>query len=386
MSPALWLSGLFALFYFSYGIYLPYWSLWLSHVGVEADIIGWLLGLGMVARCVGNLAVMSQLRGAHHLLPAIRLLAGGSVLIVAGFYVSQSIWALVILMLALNLIYPTLMPVNEALASRLIRQVHLDYGKARLWGSLAFIVANVVVGSVSNHWGAQWILHAMLMSLALMWLMSLSAMTPAPIEQRHERQGYSVLAVWRQPEMKRFLVVVSLLQGSHAFYYGFSALHWQSQGYATTTIGYLWGLGVLAEIAVLALNRRWFETISAQRLLLAGAVFALIRWGLLGATTEFIWLVVAQLLHAGSFCLSHLGAMRYMSRDLQPEAVIGAQALYGALALGLMVAVLLVASGKLYPTLGGQTFWLMAAIIVPALVLLRRPLQGSAAAPPSIKL
>ncbi|MBO1518911.1 3-phenylpropionate MFS transporter [Oceanisphaera pacifica] len=382
MSPAIWLSALFALFYFSYGIYLPYWSLWLSHIEVEADVIGWLLGLGMVARCVGSLAVMSQLRSAHHLLPAIRLLAGLSVLIVAGFYLSQSLWALVILMLALNLIYPALMPVNEALASRLIQQVRLDYGKSRLWGSFAFIVANVAVGSLSNHWGAQWILHAMLMSLALMWLMSFSPMTPAPVEQHKERQGNSVLTVWRQPEMKRFLLVVSLLQGSHAFYYGFSALHWQSQGYATTTIGYLWGLGVLAEIAVLALNRRWFEGMSAQGLLLAGAAFALVRWGILGSTTELIWLVVAQLLHAGSFCLSHLGAMRYISRDLKPEAVIGAQALYGALALGLVVAVLLVASGKLYPTLGGQTFWLMAAIILPALVLLRRPLQGNAAETP----
>lgn len=374
----IWLSSIFALFYFSYGIYLPYWSLWLSHVGAQADLIGLLLGLGMVARCVGNLLVMSRLRGAHHLLPAIRGLAGLSLLTFGAFYLNQSTLTLIVLMIVLNVIYPALMPVNEALASRLMRQVRLDYGKARLWGSVAFIVANVAVGSLSSEWGDQWVLHMMVMALAFMWLMSLLPMTPAPIERRNERQGMSILQVWRQPEMKRFLVIVALLQGSHAFYYGFSALYWQSQGYATSTIGYLWGLGVLAEIGVLAMNRRWFEGMSAQRLLLAGAACALLRWGILGATTDIIWLVLAQLLHAGSFCLSHLGAMRYISRDLNSEMMIGAQALYGALAMGLMVAVLLVASGQLYPTLGGQTFWLMAAIILPAVWLLRRPLQDNA--------
>lgn len=374
MTPVFWLSSMFALFFFSYGIYLPYWSLWLSHVGAEADFIGLLLGLSMAARCVGNLWVMSRIRAAHHLLPGARWLACLSVLGFAAFYLDQSSLALIAIMIGTSVIYPSLMPLNEALASRLIVQVRLDYGKARLWGSVAFIVANIVVGSLSNQWGEQWILHTMVMALALMWLMSLLPMTPAPVEPHGEHRGDSVWQVWRRPNMKRFLLIVGLLQGSHAFYYGFSALYWQQEGYATSIIGYLWGLGVLAEIGVLAMNRRWFEAMTARRLLLAGALCALVRWGLLGSTTQLGWLILAQLLHAGSFCLSHLGAMRYISRDVASEAVIGAQALYAALSMGLMVALLLVASGQLYPIWGGYTFWLMAGMILPACWLLRTSL------------
>ncbi|WP_417613908.1 3-phenylpropionate MFS transporter [Oceanisphaera sp.] len=374
MTPVVWLSSMFALFFFSYGIYLPYWSLWLSHVGAEAEFIGILLGMGMAARCVGNLLVMGCIRTAHQLLPAARWLACLSVLGFAAFYLNQSSLALIVLMIGTSVIYPSLMPLNEALASRLIVQVRLDYGKARLWGSVAFIVASIVVGSLNSQWGEQWILHIMVLALALMWLMSLLPMTPAPVEQHDNRQGDSLLQVWRRPNMKRFLLIVGLLQGCHAFYYGFSALYWQQEGYATSTIGYLWGLGVLAEIGVLAMNRRWFEAMTARRLLLAGAVCSLIRWGLMGSTTHLGWLAVAQLLHAGSFCLSHLGAMRYISRDLDPEAVIGAQALYAALSMGLMVALLLVVSGQLYPILGGYTFWLMAALMLPACWLLRTSL------------
>ncbi|GAA3699271.1 3-phenylpropionate MFS transporter [Oceanisphaera sediminis] len=374
MAPAFWLSSFFAIYYFGYGIFLPYWSLWLDHVGAEAGFIGVLLGVGMAARCVGNLVVMSRVRAAAHLLPAVRWLGLLSLLCFAGFYGSQSSVALLLLMVLVNLIYPAIMPVGEAIASRLIVQVHLDYGKSRLWGAVAFIVANIVVGALSGNLGPQWVLHSMVLALVLLQLLSLVPMNPGPVDSHIGRPGDSILQVWRRPGVPRFLLIVGLLQGSHAFYYGFSALYWQQQGYSTTMIGYLWGLGVVAEIVVLAMNKRWFERFNARQLLLAGAACALLRWGLLGSTTTLGWLMFAQLLHAGSFCLSHLGAMRYISRDLDGEAVFGAQALYAALAMGLTVALLLVLCGQLYPLIGGRTFWLMALAVLPAFWALRRSL------------
>lgn len=252
--------------------------------------------------------------------------------------------------------------------------MQLDYGKARLWGSLAFILANILVGQVSERFGVHWVLHLLVLALQGLGLMSLVPVTPKPQLLADEPAGERLLAVWRMPGIKRFLLIVALLQGSHAFYYGFSALYWQQQGYATSTIGYLWGLGVLAEIVVLALNGRWFSRFSARYLLALGATCALVRWSMLGATTELGWLIVAQLLHAGSFCLSHLGAIRYISRDLAPQVAPSAQALYAALAMGLMVAILFALSGQLYPVLAGQVFWIMAALILPVFWLLCRPL------------
>lgn len=49
----------------------------------------------------------------------------------------------------------------------------------------------------------------------------------------------------------RFLACVSLLQGAHAAYYGFSAIYWQSAGYSASAVGYLWSLGVVAEVIIL---------------------------------------------------------------------------------------------------------------------------------------
>lgn len=54
----------------------------------------------------------------------------------------------------------------------------------------------------------------------------------------------------------RFLACVCLLQGAHAAYYGFSAIYWQQAGYSASAVGYLWSLGVVAEVVIFALSKR----------------------------------------------------------------------------------------------------------------------------------
>ncbi|GAA3538806.1 3-phenylpropionate MFS transporter [Zobellella aerophila] len=370
MAPAFWLSLFFATYYFSYGIFLPFWSLWLSSVGAEAGFIGLLLGLGMAVRCAGNLVIMSRIREATQLLPALRWLALLSLVSFATFYGWQSSLGLLVLIVLVNLFYTALIPVSEATASRLIVQVRLDYGRARLWGSAAFIGANLLVGMLSSSYGPQWVLHTMVLALVLFFGLCLLPMSPAPVDSQQGRRGDSILQTLKRPGMPRFLLITSLLQGSHAFYYGFSALYWQQQGYSATVIGYLWGLGVLAEICVFLMDKKWLTGFSARQLMLAGGLCALVRWGIMGATTEPGWLIVAQLLHAGTFCLSHLGAVRFITRELDDRAIIGTQALYAAIPQGLSLALLLVLCGQLFPVMAGQTFWLMGLAVLPVFWLL----------------
>src|SRR5262249_23751813 len=47
----------------------------------------------------------------------------------------------------------------------------------------------------------------------------------------------------------------SLIQASHAIYYGFSALQWQAAGLDGGAIGALWALAVGAEIALVRISR-----------------------------------------------------------------------------------------------------------------------------------
>ena len=134
----------------------------------------------MAIRFAGNLMVMGRVKGAGQLLPVTRLLCLLSLLAFLGFYLGHSLWWLVVLTLAANFIYPTLMPMGEALATRMVVQTHLDYGKVRLCGSFAFIVASTLVGALVGNFGSDWVLHTMVAGLLIMLGLSLLPLRPAP--------------------------------------------------------------------------------------------------------------------------------------------------------------------------------------------------------------
>ncbi|USV56880.1 3-phenylpropionate MFS transporter [Aeromonas encheleia] len=375
-----WLALFFGAFYFVYGAYLPFWSLWLEGIGVSAEQIGLLLGAGMAIRFAGNLLVMGQIKGASHLLPVTRLLCLLSLLAFLGFYLSHSLWWLVPLTLVANFIYPTLMPVGEALATRMVVQAHLDYGKVRLCGSFAFIVASTLVGALVGNFGSDWVLHSMVAGLLAMLVLSWLPLQPAPQDRQGERAKASLRDTLRSAPMRRFLLITALLQGSHAAYYGFSAIYWKAAGYSGTTIGYLWALGVVAEIGMFAADKRFLNRFGAQTLFLVGAVGCVVRWSLLGASSELLVLVLGQLLHSVTFCVSHLGAVRFMTRQLPAEQLIPAQALYAALGLGMTVAALMTLCGLLFEPLGGGIFFIMVLVVLPVFVLrLRGTAEGTPA-------
>jgi len=365
MRPFSWLSLFLIAIYFVYGAYVPFWSLWLESKGISAEQIGLLIGLGLGIRFAGNLLIMGRANRASLLIPTCRYLAVLSLLCYLGFYWVDSFWALLALMLVANFIYPTLLPLSEALAARMMLQVKLDYGKVRLWGSAAFIVGSTLVGALVQHYGASWVLHAMILGLLLLTGLTWLPMAPAPQDAPSSGNKIGFRSLLTDRSFLIFLLVVSLLQGSHAAYYGFSALYWKAHGYAENVIGYLWALGVMAEIGMFALSRRLLKGFSYQQLFFIGGLGCVLRWTLLANTTELAWLLVAQLLHAVTFCVSHLGAIRYMTQQLPAEQVIPAQTLYAAFPAGVVMALLTAVAGFGYQQVQGQVFWLMAMLVVP---------------------
>ena len=52
-----WLALGYFTYFFSYGIFLPFWSVWLEGLGLTPETIGLLLGAGLIARFLGSLLI-----------------------------------------------------------------------------------------------------------------------------------------------------------------------------------------------------------------------------------------------------------------------------------------------------------------------------------------
>ncbi|KAA8995715.1 3-phenylpropionate MFS transporter [Affinibrenneria salicis] len=368
-----WLSLSYFTYFFCYGVFLPFWGGWLKGEGLTPEAIGMLLGAGLIARFVGSLVITPAIRDPARLINALRLLALLTLLFSAGFWLGSGVWLwLMLVMIAFNLFFAPLIPLTDGLAATWQRQIKMDYGKVRLWGSIAFVIGSAATGELVAHWGHQAILWGLCAGLLAMLLGMLPRPHVMPASAPPDGARRDDVTPWRQllrePPVWRFLLCVSLLQGAHAAYYGFSVIYWQEAGYSAAVTGYLWSLGVAAEIAIFAFSHRLFRRWSPRDLLLLSALCGLARWSLMGASVAWPWLIVMQLLHCGTFTVCHLAGMRFIAARGGGD-VLRLQAVYSALAMGGGIAVMTMFSGFLFERYGAGTFWAMALLTVPVLFL-----------------
>ncbi len=176
----------------------------------------------------------------------------------------------------------------------------------------------------------------------------------------------SFKALLSEKSVWQFLVCVTLLQAAHAGYYSFGSIYWAKAGYSSSTIGYLWSLGVVAEVVVFTFSNQLFRRWSARNLLLLSGICSVIRWGLMGTSTELYVLIIIQILHCGTFTVCHLAAMRFIGARRENE-IIRLQATYSALATGGGIAVMSMVAGFMYEHIDSGIFWVMALVALPAL-------------------
>lgn len=365
-----WLALSYFTYFFSYGIFLPFWGVWLKGEGIPPETIGILLGAGLVARFLGSLLIAPRVKDPSHLVTALRLLALLTLAFAIGFCFGNGWGWLMLVIAGFNLFFSPLVPLTDALAGTWQKQITLDYGWVRLWGSLAFVIGSALTGQMVSVWGHNAILYSLIISILAMLLgmMLKPSVMPQGEARTHSEADRSLWEMLKEGPVWRFLLCVTLLQGAHAGYYSFGSIYWQEAGYSASTIGYLWSLGVVAEVIIFASSNFLFRRWNARNLLLLSACCGILRWGLMASSTELGWLLVIQILHCGTFTVCHLAAMRFIAARKGPE-VIRLQAVYSALAMGGGIAIMTVIAGFLFEYLQGGVFWVMAAVVLPALFI-----------------
>ncbi|NOI15180.1 3-phenylpropionate MFS transporter [Vibrio hepatarius] len=377
-SPYGWISQYFGGFFFAYGVYLPFWALWFEEQGVSPTDIGLLVGIGFATRCVANMTLTPRIHKVEHLMPALRWSSFAALVFVAfHFFTGGSFWLMAIATILFNLCCGPIVPLSDAMANYYARLKMLDYGRTRLWGSIAFIAGSTVVGFLVAKFGSDMIIYTALAGVFASLLFSLRRTTPMPVtteEEHAERPKLSELL--RELSVVKFLVLVALIQGSHAAYYSFSSIYWKEAGYSEDIIGYLWSLGVVAEVAVFAFSKRLFSGWTLRTLFVVASLGVVARWGLTASTTALVALVMIQLLHGVTFAMAHIAAIQYIQNSEQRK-MVALQALYNAIPLGAFIALMTALSGWGYENWGANVFWAMAAMGVLALFVRVEPKRQS---------
>jgi PPP family 3-phenylpropionic acid transporter len=353
------LAAFYAAMFVLSGVQLPFFPVWLKAKGLDAGTIGLLLAMPMAVRVF---AIPLAAREADRR-DALRVaIVAASLSSVAGFVLlgmSDGTVAIFAANLVVSLCFTPVMPLTEAYALKGLAARGRFYGPVRLWGSAAFIFGTFAAGFAADVLPAGdliWLIVAAsgltaAAALSLAPLATGASDSPALLTPR--------VNLLRNPALLAVMAGASLIQASHAVYYGFSALAWRAEGLDGATVGTLWAIGVLAEIVLFASQGRLPGFVTPTGLMLVGAGGAALRWAGMALSPPVALLPLLQVLHAFSFGATHLGALTYVARHAPPGQTATGQA-YLAMALGIGMAGAIALSGWLYGSFGSAAYAAMA--------------------------
>jgi MFS transporter, PPP family, 3-phenylpropionic acid transporter len=350
-------AAFYAALFVVLGVQVPFLPVWLAAKGLDAAAIGIVLAIPMVVRLA---AIPLATHGADRhdaLRAALMIAACAAALGFAGVALAGGLVAIAAAYALTAFFFTPIMPLAEAYALRGLMSHGRAYGPVRVWGSAAFVAGTLGAGFALDVMAARNLIWLLVVAMALT---AITACALVPLQARPSGAAAklaSARALLRQPVLLAGVAAASLVQASHAVYYGFSALDWKAAGYDGGAIGALWSVGVMAEIALFAVSPRL--SFAPTTLLALGAAGGVLRWGTMMLDPSTLLLVPLQCLHALSFGATHLGSMGLLTRAVPAELGATAQG-YFAVALGVVMAAAMAVSGVLYARWGVLAYGAMA--------------------------
>jgi PPP family 3-phenylpropionic acid transporter len=355
------LSRFYFVYYFFVGAFVPYWGLYLQSEQFTAADIGILMSLFQISRIFapnfwGWLADHTGKRAQWIKLTAFLGLCGFT----AVFWAHGFFW-LFFVMAALSLFTSSTLPLAESLTLAHLATTNGHYSRIRMWGSLGFIVAAVVLGFMIDIAGITSLLWFLL--IVQMTLFVLSYTLPESKVEAHEHDHFSIWQVIKQPNVIALLVGCSLMVTAHGVLYNFYSIYLSEHGYSKGMIGLLWSVGVICEIGIFMLMPKIMARFSLKSILLISLTLAVLRFGMIGvAVDSLVLLVIAQTLHAATFGSFHAASVEVITQFFKGRHQAKGQAIYNSVAYGVGGTIGGVAGGYALQYLGGQQTFMLAAI------------------------
>ncbi len=371
MSFGIRVACFFAAWFLALGIYLPFFPVWLKAQNLSDTEVALVLATPMVRIVAGPaLSFLADKFNDRRL--AVVILGFCTLAGFAALAIADGFWAIFLICLVIAVFWNSTLPIADTIAVAGSQDFGIDYGRMRLWGSLAFIGGSLGAGVVLTRMAGEAVLW-MLIGVQVLAVLSALALPRsgadgAAVQEKSESLRLVELApLFKSAVFPAFLIAAALTQATHAMYYAFGTLHWQSLDIDDTSIGVLWSIGVIAEVVLFAFSGRAVAWLAPIGLLLAGAIAGIVRWTIMAFDPGVAVLVAVQVLHAATFGASHLSVMHFIGRSVPRRMQATAMGLYSALSAGILLSGFIALSGPIYQSFSGMAYLAMTGAAVAAL-------------------
>ncbi len=370
------ISLIFAALFIPQGVHLPYFPLWLEAKGFDAEKIAIILAAPMFLRVVTTPFISAMADEARDRANVLIVMVAAALLISAGYFLPPTYITVLGVSLALAVAWTPHAPLTDSLALSGVRRFGSTYANMRIWGSAAFLGANLAGGAILSLTGAAAV--PVMISIGLVGILAISFIAPRLGRPRRASPLSAVDIQESAPKLLNryfvfFVAGAGIIVASHGFLYSFISIYWKSIGINDTVIGLLWASAVVAEVGMFIIFTRIFGSMRPPTLLLLAGLAAIVRW----LAFPLIWpmglgvggFFAVQSLHAFSTALILIGVQKLIAETVVEERTGAAQGI-AFFANGLSMATVTLLSGPLYGRLGIDGFYVMAAVAVLGLVFI----------------
>ncbi len=359
-------SGLYLALYIHYGFF-AFLPLWLKATGASAEEIGVLLAIPLILRLL-TVAPFSAFVGRRGWVRnAIAYTALSSAAIILLLLGEPDHAGRIVIVILLSIVWDQIPVLTDAYAVMAVRSRSLDFGRLRVWGSIAVVASNAAAGWAIGVAG----IKMLPLMVAVLLIAPAVVAFLLPGDRTLSAAGETRDGRWRDLVGDRGLVLAmvaaSLIMGSHGVLTSFGAIQWTAQGISTTTIGLLQALAVAAEILAFWFGAKLLGARDPRWLICVGAIAAAMRWAIMATSPGLPVLIAAQLLNGITATGTILGIMLVIATRVPTHLSATAQGM-NAVLLGAVLAVATAGSGLLWSH--GLAFAYLAMVVLALLGVL----------------
>jgi PPP family 3-phenylpropionic acid transporter len=338
MTPVLrWAFGSFFFLYFAYvGLVSPYASLFFLDRGFNVIEIAVLMSMLQITRIVGPFSWGWLSDYLSNRIGIIRVCACLAALVFLCIFYLKTYISFFIWMFVLHTILSSQMPLGEtATIHALYKDNSFDkrYGRLRLWGSIGFITMVLIAGELFQREGIE--LYPYVGTAILFALAAITFCLHEPKMERRKMVKGELFTVLLNPDVRWFLVSGFFMIFAHASLYVFYSLYLANLGYDKFQIGLFWALGVAAEVLFFYFQNKILSRVDSEVILQGAFGIGVIRFILIAFFPTTIVLILAQLMHAGTFAAHHSAATKLLQRWFTGPLQARGQAIMATVSYGL---------------------------------------------------
>ena len=369
MSSKNWLSTNYFLQFAVNGVFLPFWILYLTGVKnltvLEASSIFSMLYL---ARFLGGIFLNPYLLKRYNISLSLKISVIAGVLLALSYGITNNKIILTLITFMFGLVYYTVAPFIESLASLFLKEEDIDYGKARTWGSVSFTLVGIAAGGIIGYVGSIALYYILIMLLVL-YMIFMFLPQPKLVHtlsvNKGDNRNTGILYSWVLKDKNALLLilVIFLYQLSHTAYNNYNALYLESMNInAKWLSGLILNISVIAEILFFIFSKKIIGKIKPTQLLVFCGIGAIIRWLMLAIFHNIYVFVVMQTFHAITFAVGHIAFILILNNRFNTEKIIDMQILYTAICYQLSMTIGLYIMGAIWDINSSLVFFVSAVI------------------------